>query len=48
MKNLKIHGIIPPVVTLLDEEERVDEKAFREHLNHLIDAGVHGVFAFLE
>ncbi len=32
------------MVTLLDEHERVDEKAFREHLNHLIDAGVHGVF----
>lgn len=36
--------IIPAVVTPFDEEERIDYRAFERLINHLIDAGVHGLF----
>ncbi|MFQ6078631.1 MAG: 4-hydroxy-tetrahydrodipicolinate synthase [Thermodesulfobacteriota bacterium] len=39
-----IEGIIPAVVTPFDENEDVDERAFRKILNYLIDSGVHGLF----
>jgi 4-hydroxy-tetrahydrodipicolinate synthase len=38
-------GIIPPLVTLFDGDGRIDEDANREHIDRLIAAGVHGVFA---
>ncbi|MFA4029504.1 MAG: hypothetical protein GDYSWBUE_000531 [Candidatus Fervidibacterota bacterium] len=41
---MKLRGIIPPVVTLIDEGERVDESAFAAHLCALIESGVHGLF----
>lgn len=41
---MKLHGIIPPVVTLIDEDERVDESAFSTHLEMLMESGVHGLF----
>ena len=37
-------GVIPPVVTPVDEDDRVDEPAFRKLLRRLIDGGVHGIF----
>ena len=39
-----IRGIIPAVVTPLTEDEELDEKGLRQLLDHLIEAGVHGVF----
>ncbi|HEY6103198.1 MAG TPA: dihydrodipicolinate synthase family protein [bacterium] len=41
----RIAGIIPPLVTLFDPDGRIDEDANRQHLDRLIAAGVHGVFA---
>lgn len=41
----RIHGIIPPLVTLFDAHGRVDEEAMRRHVDRLIAAGVHGLFA---
>jgi 4-hydroxy-tetrahydrodipicolinate synthase len=41
---MKFSGIIPPVVTPLDEIERVDEGAMRALVRHLIQSGVHGIF----
>jgi 4-hydroxy-tetrahydrodipicolinate synthase len=38
-------GIIVPVITPIDYEDRVDETAYRAQLRRLIKAGVHGVFA---
>ena len=38
-------GVIVPVITPLDEQEHIDEPAMRKAVNHLLDAGVHGVFA---
>lgn len=40
----KIIGVIPPVITPVDERERVDEKAFRRLISHCIDHGIHGIF----
>ena len=42
----KIRGVIPPILTPMDEEENIDEAELRNQVNRLIDAGVHGIFAF--
>lgn len=41
-----IKGIIPPIVTPIDENEKVDEKALREHIDFMIDGGIDGILAF--
>jgi len=41
-----IKGIIPPIVTIIDENERIDEERMRRHVNFVIDGGVHGILAF--
>lgn len=43
---IEIKGIIPPILTPMDEEENVNEKELRNQVNRLIEAGVHGIFAF--
>ncbi len=40
------HGIIPPLVTPIDNDERVDEKKLRKHVDFVIDGGVSGILAF--
>lgn len=40
----RIRGIIAAVVTPFDEKEDVHEEAFRAVIEHLIQAGVHGLF----
>ncbi len=37
-------GIIPAMVTPIDEKGRINEKALRKLTNHLIDGGSHGLF----
>ena len=37
-------GIIPAMVTPIDEKGRINEGALRKLTNHLIDGGVHGLF----
>lgn len=39
-----LKGVIPPIVTPVDEEENVDEKALKNVIEHVLDGGVHGVF----
>ncbi len=41
---MQFGGIIPPVVTPLDENERVDEGAMRAVVRNLIQSGVQGIF----
>src|SRR5256886_4424699 len=43
-KPMQIHGIIPPVATPMQANEDLDLPRLRSFLDHLIDAGVHGVF----
>src|SRR5262249_41392987 len=41
---MQIHGIIPPVATPMRDNEDLDLPRLRWFLDHLIAAGVHGVF----
>ena len=45
MKTDKLHGVIVPLITPVDADDRVDEVAFRKLIRYVIRAGVHGVFA---
>ncbi len=45
MTALKLHGIVPPVVTPLTEDFAVDKPSLRKVVRHLLDGGVHGLFA---
>lgn len=41
----EIRGVIPPIITPMDEEENINEEQLRMQVNRLIGAGVHGIFA---
>jgi len=40
----RVKGIIPPIITPLNDREEVDEGAFRALLNHCYEKGIHGIF----
>lgn len=42
----RIKGIVAPIITPMDEEERVYEAELRNQVNRLIEAGIHGIFPF--
>lgn len=42
--NKKYYGVIPPIITPVDEKENVDEQGFRKLIDHCIDHGLHGIF----
>lgn len=42
----KIKGIIPPIITPMNEDETINEQELVNQVNRLIEAGVHGIFAF--
>ncbi|NIJ13282.1 4-hydroxy-tetrahydrodipicolinate synthase [Saccharomonospora amisosensis] len=39
-----LHGVIPPLVTPLDEQGEVDRRSLERVVSDQLDAGVHGVF----
>ncbi|MDR1702235.1 MAG: dihydrodipicolinate synthase family protein [Sporomusaceae bacterium] len=41
-----IKGIIPPILTPIDANERIDEAKLRKQVNFVINGGVHGILAF--
>lgn len=41
-----LRGIIPPVITPMNEDESINEQELRNQVNRLIQAGVHGLFPF--
>jgi len=41
----KFPGILPPVITVFDSEGEIDEEKTKKFIQHLIDEGVHGIFA---
>lgn len=43
--NKKYHGIIPPIVSPILENEDIDEQGYRALLNYSIKGGLHGIFA---
>jgi 4-hydroxy-tetrahydrodipicolinate synthase len=38
-----IKGIIPPVITPITDDERIDEKFLREHIDYMIANGISGI-----
>lgn len=42
--NKKYYGVVPPIITPIDNRENVDEEGFRKLLNHCIEGGLHGIF----
>ena len=40
-----LKGIIPPILTPLDDEERVDRQSLEHLVNYMIEGGVHGIWA---
>ena len=41
----KFPGIVPPVITVFDSEGDIDRERTKKFIQHLIDEGVHGIFA---
>ena len=39
-----IIGVIPPIITPVDEQERVDEKGLRRLIQHCVEHKIHGIF----
>ncbi|MBU5478651.1 4-hydroxy-tetrahydrodipicolinate synthase [Eubacterium sp. MSJ-13] len=46
MKNIEIKGIIPPIITPMNDDESVNVIELRNQVNRLIDGGVHALFPF--
>lgn len=46
MKKVEIKGIIPPIVTPMNEDESVNGQELRNQVNRQIKGGVHGLFPF--
>ncbi|MEW6719275.1 MAG: 4-hydroxy-tetrahydrodipicolinate synthase [Thermodesulfobacteriota bacterium] len=40
-----IRGVIPPIVTPVDRDERVDERSLRRMVDHVVAGGVHGILS---
>ncbi len=41
----RLHGIFPPVLTPLHEDQRIDHESLASLVDHLIGEGVHGIWA---
>ena len=41
-----IKGVIVPILTPIDAEERIDEAAMRAHVDYVIEGGLSGILAF--
>lgn len=41
---MKLEGIVPPLITPLTADEKLDDAAFERQIGRLLDAGVHGFF----
>jgi 4-hydroxy-tetrahydrodipicolinate synthase len=44
MEPKELQGVIVPMITPVDDEDRVDEVSFRRVIRRLIDSGVHALF----
>ena len=41
---MRFEGIYTPIITLLNEKERVDEAGLSKQINRLIEHGIHGIY----
>lgn len=46
MKSVEIKGIIPPIITPMNEDESVNVAELRNQVNRMIEGGVHALFPF--
>lgn len=46
METSFIKGIVPPILTPIDDDERIDEAKLRAQVNRVVNGGVHGILAF--
>lgn len=46
MKNVEIKGIIPPILTPMNDDESINVAELRNQVNRMIDGGVHALFPF--
>jgi 4-hydroxy-tetrahydrodipicolinate synthase len=46
METYFIKGIIPPIVTPITADEKIDESALRDHIDFMIAGGISGILAF--
>jgi len=44
MKNNQYYGIIPPMVTPLEDWDKLDYQGIEKLINHILKGGVHGLF----
>ena len=44
MSNKELHGVIVPIITPIDADERVDEQMFRKLIRYQIESSVNGIF----
>lgn len=44
--NLDLHGIVVPIITPVNDQERVEESKLRKQVNYVIEGGVNGILAF--
>lgn len=44
LKYEELRGVIPPIVTPVDDEENINEKGLKAVIDYVLDGGVHGVF----
>ena len=40
----RLRGIIPPLVTPLDENRNIDKKSLKKLIDYCVDGGVSGIF----
>ncbi len=48
MKQAEIKGIIPAILTPMNEDESVNPEVLRQQIDRLIEGGVHGLFPFAQ
>ena len=41
-----IKGVVVPIITPIDAEERIDEAAFRRQIDYVINSGMHGILVY--
>ena len=44
ISNNQFHGIIPPMITPLNDWDSLDQKGLEQLINHILTGGVHGLF----
>lgn len=46
MKHVDLKGIIPPILTPMNEDETINLQELRNQIERMIEGGVHGIFPF--